>query len=255
MTEPFRLYWQPGCTSCLKAKEFLAAHGIAFDSINVRAVPGAMAALERLGARSVPVIVQGDRFCFGQKLEEVARFVGVTCRRVRLPMAILIDRVRRLLRPAVLLAEQMPTLSFETLIDGRPDRSYGDIGFHIAMIAEGFLTSARGEELSFDYFLKRPEGTLRCATAVTAQIEATASRFNTWSATADEAGDQFVHTYHGAQPLHDVLERTAWHFAQHCRQLEHIVRTLGLPPLATLGDAELAGLPLPEGVWDKEIGG
>ncbi len=254
MSESFRLYWQPGCTSCLKAKEFLSGHGIAFDSINVRAVPGAMAELARLGARSVPVIACGDRFCFGQELEEVARFVGVPWRRERLKMVTLVDRIRHLLRAAPRLAAQIPDAHFETLIDGRPDRSYGDIGFHVAMIVEGFLASARGGELSFDHFLKRPEGASRRSSEVCAQIDLTASRFDAWwEAMADRSGTEPVRTYYGAQPLHGVLERTAWHVAQHCRQMEHIVRTLGISPAIALGDAELGGLPLPDKIWDKEI--
>ena len=30
-----RAYWQPGCTSCLRMKEFLAKHGVPFVSVNV----------------------------------------------------------------------------------------------------------------------------------------------------------------------------------------------------------------------------
>ena len=32
----FTVYWQPGCSSCLRAKEFLTAHGVDFVSVNVR---------------------------------------------------------------------------------------------------------------------------------------------------------------------------------------------------------------------------
>ena len=32
---PLKVYWQPGCSSCLKTKEFLIDNGIKFDSINV----------------------------------------------------------------------------------------------------------------------------------------------------------------------------------------------------------------------------
>ena len=31
---PLKVYWQPGCSSCLKTKEFLIANGMEFDSIN-----------------------------------------------------------------------------------------------------------------------------------------------------------------------------------------------------------------------------
>lgn len=254
MTTPYRLYWQPGCTSCLKAKEFLAAQGIAFESINVRASAAAMAELERLGARSVPVIAKGDAFCFAQELDEVARFLGLEWRRERLPVATLIERVRHLLRAAESLSRQLPQASFETPIEGRPDRAYGDIGFHIAQIVEGFLDAAEGGELTFAHFERRPSGAARRAEAVAAAIAETAARFERWSRAAAPP-TQSLRTYYGAQPLPFVLERTAWHVAQHARQLEHLVRGLGLAPIVGLGDAELAGLPLPTGVWDKEIGG
>ena len=42
MADDFKVYWQPGCSSCLRAKEFLATRGIAYESINVRARPEAM---------------------------------------------------------------------------------------------------------------------------------------------------------------------------------------------------------------------
>jgi len=32
---PVKVYWQPGCSSCLKTKEFLLANGVEFESINV----------------------------------------------------------------------------------------------------------------------------------------------------------------------------------------------------------------------------
>ena len=32
---PLKVYWQPGCSSCLKTKEFLLEHGVAFQSVNV----------------------------------------------------------------------------------------------------------------------------------------------------------------------------------------------------------------------------
>jgi hypothetical protein len=31
-----KAYWQPGCTSCLRMKEFLTKHGVAFISVNDR---------------------------------------------------------------------------------------------------------------------------------------------------------------------------------------------------------------------------
>ena len=39
--------------------------------------PGGREQLLRLGVRKVPVVAKGDRFVFGQLLEQVARFVGL----------------------------------------------------------------------------------------------------------------------------------------------------------------------------------
>ena len=34
-TSVIKAYWQPGCTSCLRMKEFLTRHGVPFVSVNV----------------------------------------------------------------------------------------------------------------------------------------------------------------------------------------------------------------------------
>ena len=33
--EPLKVYWQPGCTGCLRMKEFLTRHNVEFISVNV----------------------------------------------------------------------------------------------------------------------------------------------------------------------------------------------------------------------------
>ena len=57
-------------------------------------------------------------------------------------------------------------------------------------------------------------------------------------------------TYYGEQPLHEVLERTTWHAAQHVRQVMMVLDSLDITPDRPLTAADLAGLPLPEQVWD-----
>ena len=52
-----RVFWQPGCTSCLRTKEFLTNNGVDYESINVHGNPQGMEELRKLGARSVPVSV------------------------------------------------------------------------------------------------------------------------------------------------------------------------------------------------------
>jgi len=63
-----------------------------------------------------------------------------------------------------------------------------------------------------------------------------------------------LRTYFGDRPLQVVLERTGWHVAQHCRQLEHIaIEQLHAAPSDRLRPDDLRGLPLPDAVWDREI--
>lgn len=35
VSTPLRLYWQPGCSSCVRTKEFLQKRGVTFESVNV----------------------------------------------------------------------------------------------------------------------------------------------------------------------------------------------------------------------------
>ena len=50
-----------------------------------------------------------------------------------------------------------------------------------------------------------------------------------------------------------VLERTTWHVAQHVRQLELVLHTLGAATQEALLPVELLDrLPLPKDVWDAE---
>ena len=59
-------------------------------------------------------------------------------------------------------------------------------------------------------------------------------------------------TYFGTHSMQVVLERTAWHPAQHTRQLMLILDTLDIEPDGRLTAADLAGLPLPDKAWDNE---
>ena len=54
-----KAYWQPGCTSCLRMKEFLTKHGVTFVSVNVLEDKDAfadLAALERDEFRFVHIL-------------------------------------------------------------------------------------------------------------------------------------------------------------------------------------------------------
>ena len=213
----------------------------------------AAAMLTALGARSIPVIARGEQWVYGQDLDDVAAFIGVTNLRARLPTATLAARIESLLTAATRYTEQLPEVALETLLPGRADRATIDLAFHIPMIVAGFLDAARGGSLQFEYFERRPAIDARTCTAVTARQRELAVQFKSWWERNGPTLPALLDTYYGRKPTQSVLERTAWHIAQHTRQLESLVRGAGLEPAGSLGPAELEGLPLPEGLWDPEI--
>ena len=48
MDEMVKVYWQPGCSSCLKTKEFLETNNIKFESINILEDPKGFKDLENI---------------------------------------------------------------------------------------------------------------------------------------------------------------------------------------------------------------
>jgi hypothetical protein len=137
-------------------------------------------------------------------------------------------------------------------------RSHADLLYHVAMIVQGLLDAAepggRGR-LDYEYFERRPPASLIAPQALAAELRrvAVALRGAVAAMTAG-AGQRLVATYYGERPLHEVLERTAWHVAQHIRQLNHLlVDVLRVANARPLDPALLSGLPLPERVWDAEV--
>jgi hypothetical protein len=184
-------------------------------------------------------------------LEDVARFIGVDFEHRRLPPDILVDRIGRVLAVARSHVRQLPPEAMDRKLPGR-DRSYRELAHHIFRIPEAFLEVAAGGRFTVESLnvlppaeMRTPEQLDRYGAGVAAAVEAW------WPAETDRLCAREVETYYGRKPLHVVLERTTWHSAQHTRQLEMVLGLLALPPSRPLGAAELAGLPLPENVWDN----
>ena len=70
-----------------------------------------------------------------------------------------------------------------------------------------------------------------------------------WWAQTDQSLGFTARTYYGDKSMHEVFERTAWHSAQHTRQLALMLESHGIAPAHPLTPADLAGLPVPDDVW------
>ncbi|MCB2106217.1 MAG: glutaredoxin [Rhodobacteraceae bacterium] len=252
MANDIAVYWQPGCTSCLRVKQFLADHGVAFASHNVLEDAVARERLAALGLRTVPVVTKGEAFVFAQELDDVAEFLGLPKRGARLPVPELAQRIEALLEIAAAMAGKLPAEHLQTSIPKR-ERTYADIAYHIGQISVGFLDAARGATLTYQHFERRPPADLSSADVLVDSLTGIHADFRSWWTASCKHLPETLNTYYGRQPLHQVCERTAWHMAQHCRQLEHILGQIGIGggPWLTVGVLE--GLPLPRDVWDAEI--
>jgi glutaredoxin len=248
-----RVYWQPGCTSCLRAREFLRQHGVPFLSVNVRDSDTARAELEALGVRTVPVVARGSEYVLAQDLDELARFAGITTPRARLSPDELAARLQALLAASETYLALIPPERLHQRLPQR-ERSWLDLGFHVSMIVQALLSAADGGKLAYEFYEMRAPGTWTSAAPAVQFCRATRAGLSYWWARARAQPEDLLDTYWGERPLADVLERTAWHVAQHCRQLEHLVREVaGVQAAPALPPEALAGLPLPEAVWDPEV--
>lgn len=248
---PVKVYWAPGCTSCLRTKEFLSGRGVPFVSVNVKAEPGAMQELAALGARSIPVVAQGERWVYAQSLQDVTRLLSLDAPAVAaLTPDELATRVGIVLRKALGFVEQLS----DAELDGPFRDSWAPprgLAHHVFRIVEAFVEAhEQGIELGYDAIMA---GTHEVVPGqdVGGYGREVLRRFDAWWERA--RGSDFgaaQATYYGAQPLHEVLERTTWHAAQHARQLMVVIESRGRAVQHPLTAEDLAGLPLPAKAWD-----
>ena len=211
-----------------------------------------MQTLAALGARSIPVVTLGNEFVFAQDIDVLAKFVGIELKRDMLPVDELVLRIDLILAAAQRYLMQLPESVLSINLPGR-DRSYLDLGFHAFTIPLAFLDAARGKELTFAHFERFPDADMRSAEKVFAFGATVREEMNEWWRLEHKNIPATVLTYYGEHSSHSVLERTAWHTAQHVRQLMQLVSNQGVEPDGPLGEAELSGLPLPEEVYDDEV--
>lgn len=250
-----KVYWQPGCSSCLKTKEFLLANGVEFESINVIDDENGFKELAALGLKLVPIVARGKDWANGAVFRDVARVAGFEWRgHDMLSPAEMVDRIDGILAGARRLAVQIPEDRLDDMLSGRP-RSYRQLAYHVFNIVEVFLDRVeRDAAYTYEALLSiLPDG-MDTKQDLVAYADAIEARFQRWWETAgrDTDFDQPGKVYYGDVTLLEVLERTGWHSGQHTRQLALVVEALGLEPDRPLTEADFAGLPMPNEVWDNE---
>jgi len=251
-SELLKVYWRPGCSSCVRVKEFLSGLGVEYESVNVSERPESMEELRAMGVRTVPVVARGRDYVFAQELADVSRFIGMEVRFDRLPPAALVDKWLTVLKAAQRHVVQIPPERLaERATPGR-DRSIRELAYHIYQVAEAFLEAVENgvEDLAAVYNRPPPP---EMATALQIQsygAAITARLRRWWDRLEDKSCRALVKTYYGEQPLHHLLERCTWHSAQHARQIIAVLERFGVSPDRPLTRDDYAGLPMPVGLWE-----
>ena len=216
--------------------------------------PSGQERLLRLGVRSVPVLARGEQYIYCQNLEDVAEFVGLQdSGHTPLPPAILLAKWVKVLRAAQRYITQIPDARLgERVIENR-DRSIRLMSHHIFRIAEAFLETAIDD---VEYWVNNAnvppaDGTCTAGAEIAAYGDGVIARVQAWwDRLEDKSCRQPVKTFYGTPPMHQLLERSTWHSAQHTRQLIAVLERFDIEPRGRLSPEDLAGLPLPVGLWE-----
>ena len=254
-SDPIKVFWMPGCSSCVKVKEFLTGLGVSYESINVLDDAKGMADLTSMGAQSVPVVSRGKDFVFAQNLDQVASFVGMERGKVadRLPPDVLIGRWLEFLATAKSMIADIPGDRLEYRpIPNRPRRTMRELAYHIFQIPEVFLGNVAGEFEDWAHYinLPPPDDILTFADILDYADKIEPKLANWWKDLGDKSCEWPVKTYYGVRPGAELLERQTWHSAQHTRQLQVVLEGLGVPLSRKVSPDAYAGLPMPEGIWE-----
>ena len=210
------------------------------------------AELQRLGARSIPVLSRGDEFVFAQNIAQVVAFLKLNEKAGPvLSPAQLVERMLRFIDAALVIVPLMPDAKLDTEVPNRP-RAYRALAHHMFRIPESFVEIAGGAY--FDDKLPaevREKGDLASTAALAAYGKRVRDKVEEcWRQAPDKSAQQIVQTYYGPQQLHEVLERSTWHIGQHTRQWMMLLDMAGIDFERPLRDADFAELPMPKQVWD-----
>lgn len=248
-TDRIKLYWAPGCSSCLRTKEFLIKQNIDFESINIVKRPNALEELSANGIRSIPVLMIGDQHTLCQSFGDVLNFLNLPERFVPpLPPEELIAKIDIILSAAAHTTRQIPNAQFKTVFRDR-QRTRAELAFHIFRIVEMGLGAAQHKGMAYEDFADTPPEHWSKDNIANWGLSVRDAVLAWWDCQEDRNLKYTIPTYYGNRELHDTIERVTWHAAQHTRQLVLMLEDGGTVAQRPLTAEDLRGLPVPEAVW------
>jgi glutaredoxin len=243
------LYWMPGCSSCLRAKEFIEKAGIRYEAINASEDHERAKKLRRHGLQ-LPAVCVGDRCVNAGSLPAIAELLDIDYDPpVILPPSVLKDRYIGFVDAFQSYLRQMPPDGLAHKLPNR-DRPMFEVAHQCAAIMRAFLKAYYENE--HDIAVYDDATGVTTAADLERKSDETLSMFLEWWERDGQHDplDRIVPNYWGYPTLHELLEREVWHTAHHVRQLMHVLTELGVPVQRPLEEDELAGLPLPARVHE-----
>jgi hypothetical protein len=208
--------------------------------------------LNKYGLRRVPVLAKGDQYAIGQMIEPFAKLAGISVSATqRLSPEQLYAKYGMIFAAAQRYTRQFSLEQLnERVIPNRP-RVIRTLCFHVFRIGEAFLEAWDGQEYSQGIADGEPMASLQAGDAIAEYGASVWRRYETWWRDLDDRTlARVLKTYYGDTSAHRVFERCTWHSAQHCRQLIAVLERMGIEPDRPLAPADLAGLPLPDRLWE-----
>jgi hypothetical protein len=210
--------------------------------------------LNKYGLRKVPVLAKGDQYAMGQMLDPFAKLAGLPMPGAdRLSPEQIYRKYEMVFAAAQRYARQFPADRFRERVIPHRERLIRTLCYHVFRIGESFLETWDGAEYSVKIADNEPPDTLQTGDDIARYGASVWARFETWWRglnDEDRKLTRVLKTYYGDTSAHKVFERVTWHSAQHCRQLIAVLERMGIQADRPLTAADLAGLPLPERLWE-----
>ena len=208
--------------------------------------------LNQYGLRKVPVLAKGDRYAMGQMLEPFAKLAGIPMPGADgLSPEQLYQKYEMVFAAGQRYARQFPTERLRERVIPHREREIRTLCFHVFRIGEAFLETWNGAEYAAHIADNEPPPSMHTGDDIAGYGASVWKQYESWwRGLEDRALSRVLKTYYGDTIAHKVFERVTWHSAQHCRQLIAVLERMGIQADGPLTSADLAGLPLPERLWE-----
>ncbi|TBY59750.1 hypothetical protein E0H39_25650 [Rhizobium leguminosarum bv. viciae] len=242
------VYWIPGCSSCVKVKEFISEHGLAFESLNVLERPEAMEEVTRAGLRGVPAVRRANTYAYAQSLDDVAALLGVANKHTKLSCDVLFSRWDDILEKTRAIVAAFDADVLQRPVIPQRDRTIRELCVHTFQVAESFLRQVADDTIDARAIYLDPRPDIQTRADMLSYVDDVRCEYrNTFIPANSSAKPDYLNTHYGQQPFAQVLERGLWHTAQHARQLDHVAAGIGFE--LQIPQALYLGLPIPNRLW------